>query len=47
MWRLREKIEFFNEKYQSLEQYMKLVYFHEIEMIVYNKYELILDRVVD
>lgn len=49
MWRLREKIELFNEKYQSLEQYMKLAYSHEIEMIsyVYNKYELILDRLVN
>ncbi|PFO85774.1 competence protein CoiA [Bacillus cereus] len=49
MCSVREKIEFLNEKYESLEQYMKHAYSHEIEMIsyVYNKYDLILDRLVN
>lgn len=33
VWRLREKIEFLNEKYESWEQYLKRAYSHKIEMI--------------
>jgi competence protein CoiA len=49
MWNLREKMEFLNDKYDSLEQYMNRAYLDEIKMIsyVYKEYESILDRLVN